>query len=760
MNNSTQHHGEPAPQEYSWAPAPYIAYPQARLAAVTTEGGWDFLRKVWRRKGLVTGLTLGLVVIGVGLAATLTPRFTAETRVLVGIEQPRITDIESVIKGLTANIETVESEAYVVASQEIARRVGYRLALDKSEEFNPMLREDAWYDYLNPKKLINVRAIRAWFEDAKTEDGADGGEEAISEQERMWQMIDANVINRLEVTPLTRSHVLAIKATAEEPVIAARMSNSFAEVYIQQQMNRRRQLTGQANDWLEQRIGELQRNVQEAERNVEAYRRETGLYETKTDTVVAQQLATLNNSLVEAENQQAQAQAKLAQAMASQNNPEALPAVLMSANITMLRTKQVELEREAADLAATYTKEHPRIRNINAQIGGVRSEMKQEVQRIVESLRQEERVAADRYKRVVARIDDLQGKLGTANTKTIRLRELERQAETARNMLSNLMTRSQELVSQPNVSGSDAVVISRAGVPLAPSFPPTVLIVILAAAVGFVASVLVALLLENLDQTFRTGEEIEEYTGLPALALLPRVEKKQRRVGHVVRNPYSSFTEGLRMLGARLSLGEGETDLPGLVMFTSALPGEGKSFTASSFAQLMALEGRRVILLDLDWRKPMLHKLFGQPSGPGLVELLNREVDAERAIYRDPQSGTHVMFTGNVGRVRSLGARIEYLRMLLKTLSRHYDVIILDTPPVMFSPEVLYLARLAEKIVLNVKWASTPRRAVASEIKNLMRAGAPTPGIVLSQIDPKRYNKYSYEDAGYLRHKYLTSDVR
>jgi len=137
-----------------------------------------------------------------------------------------------------------------------------------------------------------------------------------------------------------------------------------------------------------------------------------------------------------------------------------------------------------------------------------------------------------------------------------------------------------------------------------------------------------------------------------------------------------------------------------------------------------------------------------------------REVDAERAIYRDPQSGTHVMFTGNVGRVRSLGARIEYLRMLLKTLSRHYDVIILDTPPVMFSPEVLYLARLAEKIVLNVKWASTPRRTVASEIKNLMRAGASTPGIVLSQIDPKRYNKYSYEDAGYMRHKYLTTEAR
>src|SRR3546814_1334534 len=147
----------------------------------------------------------------------------------------------------------------------------------------------------------------------------------------------------------------------------------------------------------------------------------------------------------------------------------------------------------------------------------------------------------------------------------------------------------------PNNATSDATVISRAGVPLGPSFPPTFLIVVLAAAVGFVASVLIALLLENLDQTFRTGEEIEEYTGLPALALLPRLDKKQRRIGHVVRNPYSSFTEGLRMMGAKMSLGDGATEMPGMVMFTSALPAEGKSFTSSAFAQLRALQGRRVI---------------------------------------------------------------------------------------------------------------------------------------------------------------------
>lgn len=760
MNNEAPRH-EPAPVEYSWSNAALVPYERLRMPqpTATAEGGsWDLLRKLWRRKGMVVGLTAALMVVGVAICVAITPRFTAETRVMVGIDEPHITSIEAVLKGLTANAETVESEGYVIASSDLARQVGYRLALDKSKEFNPALDEDQWYDYLNPARYINIHAIREWLSGDRSDndDGLSPQEREAQRTEAMWQKIDAKLLNRIDATPLTRSHVLSIRAQSEDPVLAARIANTFAETYIQQQVNRKRQASSNANEWLESRIAELQKQVQDADRAVEAYRRENGLYETKNDTVIAQQLATLNASLVEAENAKAQAEARLVQAKGAQNNPEALPAVLQSPNIQMLRSKQVDLQREAADLEATYTKEHPKVQNIKAQLADVNGQVRSEMKRIVESLQGEAAVANDRYNRSLARLNDLQKQMGLSNDKTIKLRDLEREAEASQTMLTSLLQRSKEISDPPSAKdASDATIISRANVPLTPSFPPTVIILVMATAMGLVVSVLTALLIENLDQTFRTAEEIEEYTGLPALALLPKIDKRQRRVGHVVRNPYSAFTEGLRMLSARLSLRDGDPEMPGLVMFTSALPGEGKSFTSAAFAQLCALEGRRVILLDLDWRKPMLHRMFGQPSGPGLVELLNREVDAERAIYRDPQSGAHVMFTGNVGRMRDLSTRIETLRMLLKTLSKHYDVIILDTPPVMFSPEVLYLARMAEKIVLNVKWASTPRRAVASEIKNLIRAGAPTPGLVLAQIDPQKYGKYSYDDGGYLKHRYI-----
>jgi Mrp family chromosome partitioning ATPase len=323
-------------------------------------------------------------------------------------------------------------------------------------------------------------------------------------------------------------------------------------------------------------------------------------------------------------------------------------------------------------------------------------------------------------------------------------------------MLETLLLRSKETVSQQDIAVPTADIISRANVPFGPSFPPKALIIVIAALIGTGAGVLIALLLENLDQTFRTGDEVEEYIGLPPLALVPAVKRRRPTpIEHVARKPYSTFTNSLRMFAARLTLGSSDGKMPKTMLFTSALPSEGKSRISTSFAQMLALDGQRVILLDLDWKKPGLHRMFKQSRGFGIADLLHGDITPEEAVYRDPLSGAHIMFAGNVGRLHGNTAWLERLRLLLQTLSRHYDVVILDSSPATVAPEVLYLARLVEHTIFVVKWASTPRRAVAGEIRNLLRVGARIDGIVLSQVDPKRYHKYGYDEEDGLRHRYL-----
>lgn len=741
-----------------------VHYDALHMMDAAREDGWEVVRKVWRRKWLVLATAIGFIMAGVGVIGVMTPRYAAEVRVLLGIQEPHVVNIESVLKGLTANTETVQSEAFVIGSRELARSVAYRLALDKSPEFNLALRPDnfAWLRFLDPTQLFDLIDIKSWFGSDNGTDVAPASGERLSEEEKLWERVVSRLLDQVEVTPLNRSHVLSARVESEEPLMAARIANTFGEAYVEQHLTRKQRATDRANEWLQSRIQELQRKVEDSGRAVEEYRREHGLYQTKSDTVIAQQMGALNQELVASENAKAEAEGRLVQAesqLDKSNTVESLPAVLQSPLIRTLRGQQADLEKQAAELSSTYTNKHPRVRDIRAQIAEIKAKIATEAERIVRGLRHEARLAQDRYARVVARMEELKNQMGQANEQTVKLQDLEREAQANRTMLETLLRRSKETVDQQMIQTSDAEIISRASVPLRPSFPPKNLILLLAAMVGVGCGVLLALLLENLDQTFRTGDEVEEYTGLPSLALVPTVRKHRRPAEYVVRKPYSNFTGSLRMLSARLFLGNGVGTQPGLIMFTSALPGEGKSLISSSFAQLMALDGQRVILLDLDWKQPSLHRMFGQGRGVGLADLLNGDITPKQAVFRDRSSGAHVMFAGNVNQIRTNTAWFERLRLLLHTLSRHYDVIILDTSPVLVSPEVLYLGRLVAKTVLIAKWGSTPRQVVASELKSLLRAGAPVTGIVLSQVDPRRYNQYGYADAGYLRPRHLGLDA-
>lgn len=719
-------------------------------------GGWDAVRKVWRRKWLVAAIAAGFMVAGAIATTFMTPKYTAQARVLIGVQAPQVTEIESVLKGLSANSETVQSEAYVITSRGIAERVARRLALDQDPEFNPSLRDDggSWLGSLHLSRLFNLSAILDWLGlgDSGTLKRPDApsalDRDAPSAEERFWERIVSRVLGRVDAVPFHRSHVVAIETQSENPLTAARLANTFSDVYIQQQLIRKTEATEKANEWLQARIGELRQKVEESERAVESHRRRHGLYETRSDTVVAQQLAELNRELIAAQNAKAEAESRLEQAesqVTNVNSTQSLPAVLQSPLIHTLRSQQSTLQQKVAELSAIYTAKHPKRRDIQAQIGVLDDKIRAEAERIVDGLRHQQTIAEDRYRRVLERMDELKSQMGAANEETVRLRQLEREAEADRNLLAELLQRSKETAGQAEILVPDAAVISRANVPLSPSFPPRNLIVLVTVFAGLGCGVLLALLIENLDQTFRGGEEVEEHTGLPLLALVPSLRPRGQPLIRTLRNPHSPFTGALQRLSARLAIDESASrEDSRCLMFTSAVPGEGKSHTAMAFAQVQALNGHRTVVLDLDWKRPSLHRILSQPNRAGLAELLRGEVSPEEAVFRDRDTGLHAIFAGDVNLVRRSAVSFERLHLLLNTLSHHYDVVVLDTSPASAAPEVLHLSRLAQETVFVVKWASTPRRTVANELKSLLQMNARVPGIVLAQVNPRRYRRYDY----------------
>lgn len=728
------------------------------------EDGWKAVRSVWRRKGLVLAVLAASVVAAVGGTALIAPRYSAEARILVGIPDPHVANIESVLRGVAPNSDTMQSEAYVVASRQIARQVAERLALDKVPEFNPALRHEdpGILSVLAQGWRETVGALRGQPNPETAAGSTNEGAVSLPEEEdgvqREWDAIVATLLDHVEAVQLNRSHVLSIVVWSEDPVLAARIANGFGTIYVEQNLVRKQRAVNSANTWLQGRITELQGNVQRSERAVEEFRRENGLYETKSDTIVAQQLAALNRDLVAAENAKADAAVRLAQASAQvgqSSSIDSLPAVLQSPLMLNLRGRQAELERQAAELSSTYTSKHPRMRDIRAQIRDLKQKIDGVTKRVVTGLRHEARMAEESYNRVAARMEELKSRMGVSNEKSVKLRELEREAQANRSMLDTLLLRSKETVDQQGIQTANTEVISRASVPFGPSFPPTAVILVLSVLVGGGLGVLLAIALENFDQTFRTGEEVEDYVGLPVLSLVPTMKSRRRAPDYVVKEPYSPFANSLRMLATKLLLESGSARTARLIMFTSALPGEGKSQISSSLAQVLGLEGLRVAVLDLDWRQPSLQKLFGQPPGPGIADVLHGRSKPEDVVHRDRKTGVDAYFAGSNDVIRGNPASLERLRTLLAVFAKRYDVVILDTPPAAVSPEVLHLARLVERTIFVVRWAATPRRMVANEIKNFLRTGGAVAGIVLSQVNARQYSQYGDAGAAYLQHRYL-----
>lgn len=741
------------PADGSWLPPP--AAPGPGSGFVAGGDGMDFFRQLWRSKWLILAIACAGGLAAAVVSWTLTPRYMAEARILVGVEVPKVAEIPEVLQELTANQEAVQSESYVLQSRSLASEVAERLALEQDPEFNPRLRPPppAWRQWINDGKSwlkTQAKALVGSGDDGATNNAATAPS-AAEQQARLNDVIVSGLLSKIEVTPLQRSRVIAVQAQSENPETAARLANGVADTYIEQQMMRRISATEGANEWLDKRIADLRAKVEEAERAVEDYRREHELYETRSDAVTAQQVSELNRQLIVAESAQAEAESRLAQVEAAEQSraPAAsLPEVLSSPVVQGLKQREAEVQREAAEASSIYGPQHPRMRDIRAQLSDIRGKIAVEVDRAVQGLRHEVAASRARTSALRANLDALQGRMGELNEESIRLRELERQADANRRLLVSFLDRAKELSGQPAADAPTSVVISRATVPFGPSFPPSTLLVLLGAIGGTLVGALIGLLRENLDRSFRTVQQIEDATNLPILGVLPPSDSLVFAGVRAARRSSSAYGHAVSNLFERLAFSPGSRSRK-VLMLTSATPREGKSQIAASLIRMATGSGLRVIVLDCDWRRPAVHQHFGQEMAPGLGDLLSGTASADEVVFHDTATGAHAIFAGDLSLIADGQLRYERLRLLLTTLANHYDLVILDTPPVLAGPDALVLAQMVEEVVFVVRWGQAPRDAIFEALNHLDMAGARLGGAVLSGVDRRRYRDYGTGEPAY-----------
>ncbi|MBI2736236.1 MAG: polysaccharide biosynthesis tyrosine autokinase [Rhodospirillales bacterium] len=725
----------------------YLAEPVARLAAPAEEQSFlETLRKLWRHRLLIAACT---VVIGGAaiLAAWLMPSYyVSEARVLVGVQSPRLPNVESIIADISPDAERVQNEGFILQSRNIAKQVIDQLKLRQDPEYNPELAAPSLWARLNPVHYLPPQ-ITAWIDRQTT---SPKKVEPIKDPSTADDRTIDALLGHIDVSTLGRSHVLSVKAESRNPQTASAIANALAERYLDYQRRDKIESMDRVDKFLMGRVAELRDAVRKSDQAVEDYRRSHDLYKSNSSGgVTSQQLTELNTQLLAAQTAKAEADSRLKEAQEMRKgglNNESVPDVLRSPLITVLKQQQSDTERKAAELQATYGPRHPSMLNARAEVGTIQARVNAEIGKIIDGLGREARTADARYQALAQNFETLKKQMGSVNNQTIQLEALERDATVNRNLLEAMLLRAKQSTGAEDILTANAKLVSPASPPQGPSYPPKALLALLGVAGGMMVGVTIALLREGGDHTFRRADQIEALTGLPVMAMVPQVVGRAQPAMQVLRQPTSAYSEALRRLHIGVELSE-TANSPKTILISSATPSEGKSVMVASLGRLLASNGKRVLLIDCDWRSPRLHQIFRCNNRDGLASLLvDKASDLENTIHHDALSGVDVMPSGPWSPRSAHLLSSDRMRHLLEALEQHYEFIILDTPPALVTADVLALSRLVEKVVFVVRWGHTRQEAVLEALKQIVDAQGDVAGVVMSRVVSKQYRQYSYGD--------------
>lgn len=734
-----------------------------------------------RRKYLV----LGLAAIAAGAATmyanSLTPLYQAEAEVVVEPSRQRVLNVESVVSSLRPDYYTQETEAAVMGSREIARKVVVKLDLASDPLFNASLRpkkRSLMSLVTNPIGSAMSGAV-TWGRDLVTggrfsadrlaaREAARAKQQKTPEQKREEAIEEATdaFLAGLRVLPAQRSRVISIRFNSSSPAMASLAVNTVADIYVLDQLETKGKATTRASEWLNQRAQELRNRVISSERRLEEFRRKSGIVEVGGASVYSRQRAELDSQLVAARGKRAEAEARYTQVqklMSQGATAESVAAVLDSPLIQRLREQEALVLRKMSELKTQLREGHPRMILAENEIKDLRSKIEIEVKKIVVNLKSETEIAVVKEKNLNDEIARLQAKLDEQHEAEVSLRALESELKANKQLYETILSRLKETgVQDESLQQADARIISRAIEPTSPYYPRKNFIISAAVFIALLMGVGLSVLLEFFDTGFRSVYQLEAYTGLPTLGivpLLPGAKAKHKKAFEVAADqPGSAFGEAIRTLRTSMMLANVEHP-PKTILITSSVPGEGKTSTTLALAAMAARSGQKAIVIDCDVRHPSVHANLGCANERGLSDYLAGRAQLSDVIEVETRYGMRYITAGSyVPNPPDLLGSLK-MRELLRKLSDVFDIVILDAPPLLAVSDALVLVRHVDRVAFVVRWVKTTRQNVLAAVRQAMEAGGSVAGLILTQVDLRKQAQYDSSDSGYYQyHHYYTNE--
>lgn len=718
-----------APAEAPARPRPYSADPGAvQLPGLPALG--DVIRR--RKWPLIFCAVLLPAVAMLALSRT-TPLYSATGTLIFEPGRFRAQELQSILQTDPTTEQIMASQAEVLRGLRLIEPMAQRLDLFSNPEFNASLRP--------PPMLARMRDYLPLL--AKE---AAAPEEPVGPSTRTSRNAVLLAAQRATtVRAMGTSHVLEVSFTASNPVLAAAAVNGLMDIYIKGQLAAKFSAVDKARNWLERRATELRTEVRSQEDRIAVYRAEHGLVQGVHAETDVEAITQLTENLAKARAELAAAEGKLNAARHHTGNggeAEIAPSVVH------LREQSSDLDAQLTAMTTQLGPSHPRVIELRRQIALVKSQEGAEMARVVSATEAELRAARERVAALEQDVAAAQARVERSAAAQIPLNAMQRDADASRALLASVLQRLQETAERAAVETPDAHEVSLALPPSSPSYPRTFPILAGAAAAGVLLGCFLIYLLELMDTTLASGDDVRMALGIKCFGLVPEVGRRRRgriRIeDYGALRPLGGFAEQIRALRAGLWVG---ATRPRTVAVTASRPGDGKTTIAMNLARTAALCGEKVLLLDCDVRMRGVAQLFGVETEPGLTELLTGEAELQAVIRRDPLTPMSYIPAGAVGIAAAGLFMSEAMMRLLQKLRDSYDLVLLDAPPAVAIADTRLIAQVAEATLFCARWRRTKREVARNAIEWLEEAQASVVGVVMTRVDARVHERSGYADA-------------
>jgi len=704
----------------------------------------DFLSLAKKHWLIILTLVILSSLFSLYLAIKAKPVYQSSSALMIE-RQNRAGSFDQLFGLMGMNREFYPNQIHILRSKPVAQRVVETIGVEK---FAPKKRELKWYEKLLP--------------------GNGSQDNSNKTQEQLLAMAIGNVQSTMSVSQSKGSGVFNISFDDYDPYLATLKANALAESYIEEVIEsgiNAKQRTGES---ISKQLPELEKKVAASEKALRAFQTKHKIYMPDGgDNIAVQELGQLSARITELKRSRLNLESvyrRLKSVAKDTDKLARIPDLLERPQVAGQKGKLSTSQARVSELGLVYGPKHPKMKRAMEAQRLAQKDYDSILKTTADSIISDYDSIVREIAYEEAGVTSIKSEISSNSELAFEYDSLKRDYDYNKQIYSAFLKQSKETdaVKTASVQTINARVINKALVPSAPYKPNKRIMVVIGLFVGLLLGLGLAFLIEHLDNTFKSSEEVESKLNMPVIGMLPNILEKDSDISpssQFIEAPKSAFSESIRTLrtGVLLSLPDNEHKS---ILVTSTVPSEGKTTIAMNLAHSLSHLGD-TILVEADLRRPMVKKNMGRSTQKGLTSLISGESEFSESVIVDSKSKKlHILSSGVIPPNPLELLSSDKFDLLLNKLKQKYKFVVIDCAPVMAVSDALVLSQKVDGVLFVIKHESTPSQLVESAVTRLKRASAKLIGVTLNRLktNKARYGRYyRYEGNYYGHYGYHTS---